>query len=130
MKSTDDYIWYSLLEKSPNNDGLYYAFVSNCMDNSSAIRKIAYKDSQWDITLDKYTKILAWKKIPNTIIEEETEWLNKHILEIRTVFNHNEIECEDCCIAETLEECLCEYEYFLWEGYVRFIDGIFVIRVF
>ena len=55
--------WYSVLEASPKKDGLYYVFISNCMDNSNEIRKLEYKNKRWSISNNNYNKILAWKMI-------------------------------------------------------------------
>lgn len=121
--------WYSPLEKNPDSDGIYYVFTSNCMDNSNDIRKLEYKKDKWHKLNDKYIKILAWKNIPERLLINETKWLKEHINEIRKAFHNNEMNYEDCCIAETLDECLCEYEEFLWDNRVCFIDNIFVIRI-
>lgn len=121
--------WYSILEKNPKKDGIYYVFISNCMDNYNEIRKLEYKNKQWNKSNNDYDRILAWKIIPRKTIHDEEEWLRNHIKEIQLAFHNDEIEYKDCYIAETLEECLSEYEYFLWEGYIRFIDGFFVIRI-
>lgn len=121
--------WYSILEKNPDKDGIYYVFMSNCMDNSKDIYKVEYKNKQWNVILEEYTRIMAWKNTPDKVIRNEEEWLKNHINEIRIAFCNDTINYTDCCIAETFDECLYEYEYFLWSGYVRFIDGIFVVRV-
>lgn len=121
--------WYSVLEASPKKDGLYYVFISNCMDNSNEIRKLEYKNKRWSISNNNYNKILAWKMIARKNIFDEEAWLKNHINEIQLAFHNDKIKYNDCFIAETLEECISEYEYFLWAGYVRIIDEIFVIRI-
>ena len=121
--------WYSLIEKKPIEDGMYYVFISNCMENYDDICKLEYKNNQWDSLSNKYEKVLAWKMITKKTILNETKWLKEHISEIRISFHNDELSCEDCCIVETFEECLCEYKYYLYEEYVRFIDGVYVIRI-
>lgn len=121
--------WISLIERNPEKDGSYYVYILNCMDGINGIRIADYKNKKWHEFNDKYTKILAWKKRQEKAITDETTWLKKHHNEIKKAFHYDEIDYKYLCIAETLEECLCEYEWFLWNDYVRYIDGVFVIRI-
>ena len=54
--------WHSVLEMNPENEGLYYVFISNCMDNSNEVRKLEFKNNQWTYLNNKYNRILAWKE--------------------------------------------------------------------
>ena len=121
--------WFSILEKKPDKDGVYYVLVSNCMDNSNEIIKCEFKNNQWMKIGGRFSRIIAWKNIKEKNIENEDEWLKNHITEIRKAFHNNDINSSDCSIAETLDECICDYEWFLWSDHVRYIDSVFVIRI-
>ena len=122
--------WIGNLEKSPDNDGLYYVYTMNCMDNSNDILKLQFKNGQWQEFGDDYDRIIAWKKIPKKKITDKLEWLKKHHNELKIAFNYDvEFDYNNFEIAETLIECLCEYPLFLYDGYIRLIDNIYVIRI-
>lgn len=121
--------WTSVLESNPTKDGLYYVYVMNCMDNSSDVKKLQFQNGKWEELSDEYDKIIAWKNIYEKNIEDSLEWIKEHSDKIKSAFNYYEIDCNWFCIAETLTECLYEYPYFLWSGYVRFIDNVYVIKV-
>lgn len=129
VENIENNCWHSTLVDNPDEDGQYYVFISNCMDNSNEMRKLEYKNKRWDISDNDYDRILAWKPIARKTIFDEEAWLKNHINEIQTAFHNDKIQYNDCFIAETLEECISEYEYFLWAGYVRFIDDKIVIRI-
>lgn len=122
--------WTSILESMPSKNGTYYVYMMNCMDNSSDIEKLIFQDGKWQEFGEEYDRIIAWKNIPKRNIKDKLEWLKKHHNELNSVFNYGvEINYDHFEIAETLTECLCEYPYFLWSGYVRFIDNVYVIKV-
>lgn len=122
--------WIGNLEKKPDNDGLYYVYTMNCMDNSSDILKLQFENGQWQEFGDDYDRLIAWKNLPEKKIKDKLEWLKKHHNEIKATFNYDvEINYDYFEIAETLTECLCEYSHFLWDGYVRYIDKVYVIIV-
>lgn len=122
--------WIGNLEKFPDNDGLYYVYTMNCMDNSNDFLKLQFENGQWQEFGDDYDRIIAWKKIPKKKITDKLEWLKKHHNELKIAFNYDvEFDYNNFEIAETLIECLCEYSYFLWDGYVRYIDNTYVIRI-
>ena len=100
--------WTSILESNPNANGTYYVYVMNCMDNSSDILKLRFDNK----------------------IKDKLGWLKEHHNELKAAFNYDvEINYDYFEIAETLTECLCEYPHFLWDGYVRYIDKVYVIIV-
>lgn len=39
--------WIGNLEKSPDNDGLYYVYAINCMDNSNDILKLQFENGRF-----------------------------------------------------------------------------------
>lgn len=122
--------WIGNLEKSPDNDGLYYVYTMNCMDNSNDILKLRFEKGRWQEFGDKYDKIIAWKNIPEKRIIDKLDWLKKHHNELKAAFNYDvEFDYKYFEIAETLTECICEYPHFLWSGDVRYIDKVYVIII-
>ena len=122
--------WISIVEENPEQDGIYYVYILNCMDNSSDILKLTFKNGQWQEFGEEYDRIIAWKNISEKRIKDKLGWLKKHHNELRSAFNYDgEINYDYFEIAETLTECLCEYPYFLWNGYVRYVDNIYVIII-
>lgn len=123
--------WHSVIEKNPDNEGVYYVYIMNGMDNSSDILKLRFENGKWQEFGDKYDRIIAWKNIPEKKIADKMDWLKKHHNELKAAFNYYDVEFDFKYfeIAETLTECLCEYLWFVWNGYVRLVDSIYVIRI-
>lgn len=123
--------WTSILESLPSKNGTYYVYLMNCMDNSSSIEKLRFQNGNWQEFGEEYDRIIAWKNIPKRKIKDKLEWLKKHHNELNSAFNYGvEIKYDYFEIAETLTECLCKYPYFFWNGYVRYIDNVYVIIIF
>ena len=122
--------WTSILESNPNANGTYYVYVMNCMDNSSDILKLRFENGEWQEFGDEYDRLIAWKNLSEKKIKDKLGWLKEHHNELKAAFNYDvEINYDYFEIAETLTECLCEYPHFLWDGYVRYIDKVYVIIV-
>ena len=49
MKMRNNECWYSVLEKQPLKDVIYYAYISNNQTGDEKIKKVNYKDGKWDI---------------------------------------------------------------------------------
>lgn len=120
--------WIGIAERKPKHNGIYYVYTLNCMDNISNILKCRYENGQWQKFTEEFDRIVAWKRIPERKIKNKLEWLKKHHNEIKKAFHYDEIDYKNLNIAETLEECLCEYAWFLWNDFVQYIDGVYVIR--
>lgn len=122
--------WTSVLKCNPDKNGLYYTYVMNCQGNSTDIKKLKFQNGEWEPLSDKDNKIIAWKNIPEIINKDSNKWLKEHLDEIKLAFNYDyDIDYSWFCMAESLTECICEYPWFLYSNYVRYVDNVFVVRV-
>lgn len=128
MKMRNNECWYSVLEKQPLKDGIYYAYISNNQIGDE-IKKVNYKDGKWNIKLDEYESIIAWKVISSEKVKDKEKWLLNHKKEIKDAFHLKTVKINCFEISETLVECICEYGWFMNSGLVQYIDGIYVIRI-
>lgn len=120
--------WNYVQESLPVKDEKYYVLISN-IQTGNEIRKSFFRNGEWDCFLEKEEIIIAWKNIKNKTFQNEYEWLENHKKEIKQIFKLLEVDINHFAIAETLTECICEYESWFHYNLIHMVDGIYVIKV-
>lgn len=121
-------IWESCVQGKPKEDGEYYVYVSSLQEGNE-VRKAVYQNQNWDIILESYEKIIAWKIVENKTIQNADEWLKLHEQDIKEQFKLTQVNVSEFTITEDLLECICDFESWFHYNQVYFIDGVYVIHV-
>lgn len=120
--------WESCVQGNPREDGKYYVYISNLQEGNE-VRKAIYQKKSWDINLEPYEKIIAWKKAENKAIQNVDEWLELHEQDIREQFKLTQVNASEFMVAESLLECICDFESWFHYNQIHLIDGIYVVKV-
>ena len=73
--------------------------------------------------------IIAWKHVIKREITNSKLWLEEHKKIIQKEFQLNEYHSEEFELAETIEECICNYSNWFHYKQIKHIDGVYVVKI-